>query len=248
MSDTVVVVLFYLWLPVMISVPLVAARATKNPDRADFFRSTAISGGVVFQVLLVIGTLFVQWPAGFAVRAVVLVPLLGWLAEFIGSRTGIPFGNYHYTAVLQPQIHRVPVAIPLAWLMMLPPSWAVAHLLAPNGTPLVHAVVAGLAFTAWDIYLDPHLVKWGFWEWRQKGAYEGIPLRNFLGWFLWATVITWVAAPPALDFFPLVLVYLLTWLFQFGGHMVFWGWPVSGIAGFIAMGAAAVPALLRYFL
>jgi putative membrane protein len=230
-----------MWLAAMISVPVVAGRGER-------FRSVAISSGVVAQVALIIVTLFLQWELSRAFRAVLLVPVLGWTAEFIGSRTGIPFGKYHYTPVLQPQIHRVPVVIPFAWLMMLPPAWAVAQWIAPGAHPVVNAVIAGAAFTAWDVYLDPHLVRWRFWEWDEPGVYEGIPLKNFFGWFLWASVITFLVGPPSLPLFPLVPVYILTWLFQFGGHIVFWRLRVSGIAGFLAMGAFILPVIIRLLL
>ena len=46
--------------------------------------------------------------------------MIGWTAEAIGSKTGFPFGAYHYTDRLQPQLLGVPLLIPLAWLMMLP--------------------------------------------------------------------------------------------------------------------------------
>lgn len=232
--------IFGIWTIVMISVPLVARVGVA-------YRGRAITIGVVAQVALVVSTLFTGWTVSRAIVGIALVPVLGWTAEFIGSRTGIPFGKYHYTSVLQPQLKHVPIAIPFAWLMMLPPSWAIAQLLIPDGSRLLIAIVSGAAFMAWDIYLDPHLVRWDFWRWEEPGVYLGIPLKNFFGWFLWAAAITFAVNPAPLSPFPLVLVYILTWLFQFGGHIVFWRWPISGIAGFCAMGIFTITALLRSF-
>ena len=227
-----------IWLVIMISVPLIARRGVR-------FRGPAISLGVVAQVALVIVAFFDQWAIRAVLTASIAVPVLGWFAEFIGSRTGIPFGKYHYTARLQPQVGNVPVVIPFAWLMMLPPSWAAAHAVVPDAHPLVTAAVGAFAFTAWDVYLDPHLVRWEFWTWNESGRYLGIPLKNFFGWFAWAFVITVVVGPPTLPIFPLAIVYVLTWLFQFGGHLYFWRWPVSAFAGFIAMGIIAVPVIVQ---
>ncbi len=227
-----------IWALAMIAVPIVAARGEKG-------RAWGISTGVVAQVAAVVAVLAVSWSAGRTLLAVVAVPILGWSAEFVGSRTGIPFGRYHYTERLRPQIHRVPIAIPLAWLMMLPPSWAVAEALFPDSSRLVRALVAGYAFMAWDVYLDPLMVRWRFWEWDQDGSYLGIPLVNFLGWFLCAVGISLVVDPPPLLIEPLVLIYAVTWLLQAGGHFVFWRWPVSGLAGFAAMGLVVIPLILR---
>lgn len=233
-------VLAVAWAAGMISVPI--ASLTGRTGRA-----VSISVAVVLQVALVAAVLLRSWGPRAALASAIVVPLLGWTAEFIGSRTGVPFGRYEYTDVLQPQIQRVPVLIPLAWLMMMPPAWAVAQLLLPEAAWWLQAVVAGYAFMAWDVYLDPQLSRWNFWEWERPGRYEGIPLVNFLGWFLVATVISAVVlglvAPGSLPVMPLVGVYLLTWILQFGGHLVFWRWPISGLAGFVAMGVVGAPAL-----
>jgi hypothetical protein len=50
--------------------------------------------------------------------------------------------------------------VPLAWLMMLPPAWAVARLVA-GGPGIAFILTAALAFTAWDLFLDPQMVAWG---------------------------------------------------------------------------------------
>jgi putative membrane protein len=55
----------------------------------------------------------------------IIVFVLSWALEAIGSATGIPFYKCHYTDRLQPQIAHVPLLIMAAWMMMLPPSWAV---------------------------------------------------------------------------------------------------------------------------
>ena len=43
--------------------------------------------------------------------------------------------------------------------------------------------------TAWDLVMDPLMVAANHWVWETEGAYIGIPLQNFLGWFLTALVI-----------------------------------------------------------
>jgi uncharacterized membrane protein len=48
------------------------------------------------------------------------------------------------------------------------------------------AAVGGLVMTAWDLIMDPLMVASGHWVWDVEGAYFGIPLQNFLGWWLTA--------------------------------------------------------------
>lgn len=229
------------WIAAMISVPILGWTVGPRGTR------WGISLGVVTLVAFVATTLGHAWPAPRVAATLVLVPAAGWLAEFIGSSTGVPFGRYHYTDVLQPQIAHVPVIIPLAWLMMMPSSWAVAQIIAPSGGAIVQALIGAAAFTAWDLYLDPQFVRWDFWRWEKRGFYEGIPASNFAGWFVWAFLISLVASPLALPLAPLVVVYALTWLMQAGGQLLFWRMPVPALVGFVGMGIFAIPALLRLF-
>jgi putative membrane protein len=178
-----------------------------------------------------------------------IVTSLTWLVEWVGSTTGIPFGHYHYTRVLQPQVAGVPLLIPLAWWMMLGPAWAVASaILAPLRrsagwwySPLA-ALLSGAVFTAWDFYLDPQMVDRGLWSWDVPGGYFGIPWVNFLGWWLTASVISLLVQPrpPADDTqlstvsrTALLIIYTLTWLFQAVG---------LGLVGFLLMGSFATAA------
>jgi putative membrane protein len=157
----------------------------------------------------------------------------------------VPFGKYHYTDVLQPQMLNVPLLIPLAWLMMLPPSWAVATQIAGRYVdgrrfPLHHRLAvagfSGLAITAWDLYLDPQMVAWGFWVWDQPGGYFGIPWINFFGWTLAGAIITLAASPHQVPLRPLLAVYTITWLLQAIGQGLFWSQPGPAFCGFLAMG------------
>jgi hypothetical protein len=60
------------------------------------------------------------WWAGF-------VGIGGFFVEWLGSRTGLIFGVYRYSQVLQPQIAGVPVAIGFSWIGISLASLAVAQ-------------------------------------------------------------------------------------------------------------------------
>ena len=110
--------------------------------------------------------------------------------ERVGTRTAVPFGRYAYTEVLRPQIAHVPIIVPLAWFAMGLPSREAAHAaLGGQSTPARRIVVGSVAMTAWDLFLDPQMVGEGYWAWAKRGAYRGIPLSNFAGWFLTGLVI-----------------------------------------------------------
>jgi uncharacterized membrane protein len=131
-------------------------------------------------------------------RLLVLVGLtlpLTFLAEFLGTRTGLIFGHYYYGDGLGPKILDVPVAIPIAWLTMLYPSWLLARLIVGRHrvglrfSPL-RAALGGLFMVGWDLSLDPALaIGSRFWVWEGGGFYLGIPFTNFVGWWFVSFVI-----------------------------------------------------------
>ena len=228
-----------IWILTMLSLPILGW------IMGEGYLLRGISVGVLVQAGTVLLILYNAWGLRRTVFVFVLLAGLSFLAELLGSSTGFPFGKYHYTHVLQPQIAGVPVLIPLAWMMMLPPAWAVAHFITRgSGRAISFLVVSALAFTAWDLFLDPQMVAWDFWRWDTPGLYFGIPLSNYLGWVLISALLTYVLNPREIPAGPLSLVYVLTWDLQTTGQGIFWQQPGPALAGFIGSG---VFILLAYF-
>ncbi|WP_311932141.1 carotenoid biosynthesis protein [Microbispora sp. H11081] len=107
----------------------------------------------------------------------------GFAAEWIGVRTGLPFGDYRYTDALWPRPGGVPLIVALAWGGMGLAAHAVARRVAPRGRP-APIVTGALALTSWDLFLDPQMLRLGLWVWAEPGPYRGVPLSNFAGWLL----------------------------------------------------------------
>jgi putative membrane protein len=230
--------LLTLWVLLMISFPIV------DWTLGWQVMVGAVIMGVLAQVVTVVAVLWTTWGGAKTLRIAAIVVILGWAAEALGSRTGFPFGGYHYTPALQPQLLHVPVLIPLAWLMMLPPAWAVAQALtrdlAPRWQTAGFVLISALAMTAWDLFLDPQMVAWGLWQWDQPSGYFGIPWSNYLGWLLVSALITARARPGSLPVAPLLLVYTITWLLQTIGLGVFWAMPGPALVGGVVMGIFAI--------
>lgn len=202
-----------------------------------------VSISALLQAAAVLSMLNTAWGAGRMMRMAAVVIAAAWTVEFVGSHTGIPFGLYHYTDRLQPQIGAVPLLIPLAWLMMLPPAWAIADRITGGKRDWTFIAVSALAFTAWDLFLDPQMVQWNFWTWDQPGGYFGIPLVNFVGWLLASALLTRLARPGALPTAPLLTIYGITWALESIGQAAFWGLPGPAVFGFIGMGVCLFAAL-----
>lgn len=233
-------VLLAAWLGVWIATPV--AEWTWGDDTFPLLASL----GVLTQTAVSLTALAQRWPMRRMARAALIVLPGTWAVEAVGAATGFPFGHYEYTSALQPQLVGVPLLIPLAWLMMLPPAWAVITALRPAGdgwrARALYAALSGMAFTAWDLYLDPQMVSHGLWVWEQAGGYFGIPWVNFVGWWAVATALTWLVTPSDLPHRPLLAVYTLVWIFQAAGLGALWGQPGPALAGLVGMGVWVVAA------
>ncbi|MBK9122515.1 MAG: carotenoid biosynthesis protein [Chloroflexi bacterium] len=195
----------------------------------------------LFQVSAVLIALRATWSTTRVAATFAIVAVLTFGAEWLGSTTGVPFGDYAYTDGLQPQVAGVPLLIPVAWMMMLGPSWAVAQRVTaalPFGPlrTIAFAAISGAAMTAWDLYLDPQMVAWGFWQWAEPVGYFGIPWVNFAGWFVVSFLVTLTVRPAPVNAPPLLVIYAVVWVFQAIGMAVFWGLGGPAVFGFASMG------------
>jgi len=120
------------------------------------------------------------------------------LFECLGVATGKVYGGYYYTDKLGYKfLGLVPLIIPVAWFMMTYPSYIIATRVVPSlkSTWIWRLTVSGvgaLVMTAWDLVMDPMMVAGDHWVWEEPGAYFGIPIQNYLGWWLTTFVTFWL--------------------------------------------------------
>lgn len=128
-----------------------------------------------------------RWGPGRAAAAAAGVAASTAVVERVGTRTGWPFGGYHYTGVLRPEVGGVAAIVPAAWFAMAVPAREAAHAaLGRRSSRLTRVGLGAAALTAWDLFLDPQMVGEGYWSWHRGGRYRGIPLSNYLGWLVTA--------------------------------------------------------------
>jgi putative membrane protein len=112
--------------------------------------------------------------------------------ENLSIMTGFPFGWYHYSDALGPKLFLVPLLIGPAYFGMGYLSWALARAILGDedarlaglrsfATP----VIASFIMVSWDLTIDPMASTINSsWVWRDGGSYFGVPVSNFLGWYL----------------------------------------------------------------
>lgn len=158
-----------------------------------------------------------EWPA------LLICGALGLAAEAAGVRFGFPFGAYRYTAVLGARVLGVPVVMSCAWIILFSYVRQLASAARlPRG---LRVVLASAWMVAIDLVIDPLAAgPLGYWTWTSRGAYYGVPLTNFAGWFIVSLVLfaAFPAAPaarPGTRFTGLSVVLFFT-VIAFGAGLV----------------------------
>lgn len=128
-----------------------------------------------------------------ALRMVVVSLVIVYVLEEIGVHSGIIFGRYYFTPLMGPKLDVIPIAIFCGWVSLIYMTWLVTNLLI-DGSPIpsrhtagmifFRAIVGALVITTIDISADPIGVANGWWVWLDGGPFYGVPIQNYLGWFL----------------------------------------------------------------
>ncbi|EFI85142.1 hypothetical protein HMPREF0556_10341 [Listeria grayi DSM 20601] len=103
-----------------------------------------------------------------------------YVLEVASVHFSIPFGTYGYTSVLGSPVYGVPFTIVFAWIAVFINCWG----LAISAGRFWQALETACYIVLFDLILDPVAIFEGYWEWNANGFYYGIPLQNFLSWFV----------------------------------------------------------------
>jgi putative membrane protein len=114
--------------------------------------------------------------------------------ENFGVMTGFPFGRYYFTSAMGPKFLLVPILMGPAYLGMGYLAWTLARLILETDAAqnilagsrvITLPLVASSLMVGWDLTMDPALSTVGhYWIWLRGGPYFGVPVSNFMGWYL----------------------------------------------------------------
>ncbi len=117
--------------------------------------------------------------------------------EALSIQVGFPFGHYFYDKMAGPRLFQVPLLIMLGYFGMAYLSWVLSTILLRRygqrllgGSLFLVPLVATFIMVMWDVGMDPvSSTIDSLWVWKGGGAYFGVPLQNYFGWFLTLFVI-----------------------------------------------------------
>ncbi|MEN9751247.1 MAG: hypothetical protein RLZZ600_294 [Actinomycetota bacterium] len=168
---------------------------------------------------------FIRWAgAQTALLSFIAVAVVSFIGEALGVATGLVFGNYYYPdGPLGPLLLGVPPLIQLQYFAMAYAALMLARAVSGSLTSALRgwrmlwvAALAAFAQTLLDLASDPwHSTVLEQWIWRDGGAYFGVPMQNFFGWFFETlvffiilqlllarrTAVTHIEAPKPRDFY-----------------------------------------------
>jgi len=174
----------------------------------DLFESISLSTSPIKSLKLYLPVIFLFfhaiWTLSFfrGLMLIFLAFFTGFIFEFFGLKYGTFFGGEYVYALSGVKIFTVPFKVILYWAVFIYTGYCITNSFLywlKKDKPvkgkkdvflLPFLILAdGLIVLAIDLFMDPLQVKVGSWRWPNSGLYFGVPIGNFIGWFL-VTIIT----------------------------------------------------------
>jgi putative membrane protein len=167
---------------------LLASAEGVLPDPLAFNGLMILFGTIIMRSPLLIGTL--PLTGRRATFSVGLLTLYAYGIEYLGVHTGVPYGEFYYGVDLGPTLFGVPLGLPVFFVPLVMNAYLLCLLLlgerSESTTIRLLAVISTVLFM--DVILDPGAVALGFWVYADGGLFYNVPLSNYIGWVLSATV------------------------------------------------------------
>ncbi len=118
--------------------------------------------------------------------ALMLVAVLGFFVEVLGTRTGLPFGFYSYSDVLGIKVMDTPLIMGINWVLLVYAGTMLFHPLKIPGW--LKPVLTGSSLVLLDIFIEPFAIKWNLWQWQETVP----PAQNYVSWAIIAVLFSWL--------------------------------------------------------
>jgi uncharacterized membrane protein len=162
------------------------------------FSIDVLSKGAIAAITVLILSIFgvIHARQRYSAKELLVYIAIGFVAsniyENVSILTGFPFGRYHYADTLGFKLFLVPIVIAPAYLSAGYLAWTLSAVLLglyenarSRREVFYQPFVASFLMVMWDLTMDPiSSTAQRLWVWHDGGSYFGVPISNFMGWFL----------------------------------------------------------------
>lgn len=124
----------------------------------------------------------------------IVVPVSGFIIEWVGVKTGLVFGHYYYGKNLGFLLFDIPLIIGVNWLLLSYSSSIMAQRVMVYfrlNTSVIHqSLLASFLMVLVDLFIEPVASASGFWFWKDGS----IPFQNFVAWFVFSFAFNYLFA------------------------------------------------------
>ena len=153
---------------------------------------------LLFLLQPILITIFVFWHGYYRygwrnmIVFFLLVFAISWSLESLSIYTSFPFGWYNYSDLMGAKLGVVPIMIMPSYFGYGYLSWIMGNVITDSygkstkrQNVWVVPFLAAFIMSAWDLCGD---IIWstiqGTWTWTYGGSFYGVPIQNYLGWYL----------------------------------------------------------------
>jgi len=156
---------------------------------------------LLFPIILMVFHSFITLSPKRAIFFIAIGMTVGTIMEYLGLKYGVVFGGGYEYHMPHPTIFTVPLPVVMFWPVFMYTSYCLVNsfliwfkknkpsrLNGPWSLLILLVIFDSLAVTAIDLFMDPLQVISGNWSWISGEGYYGIPIGNFIGWFIVAFI------------------------------------------------------------
>jgi len=172
---------------------------------SGYVPSSYYSFSAIFIIILALPSLYGLYVGISRQRVYLLIILLSiysFTIELVAISTGFPYGQFSYSTYIGYKIFDlVPWTLPFAWIPLIIFSYVSASLILKldrvkkitpkfflNQPNYLRIILSVLILVYLDLIIDPGAVALMFWHYSYPIGFYGVPLSNFIGWILSATM------------------------------------------------------------
>jgi bisanhydrobacterioruberin hydratase len=110
---------------------------------------------------------------------IVIIYVLSFTIEMIGTNTGLIFGEYTYGQTLGWKLWNTPLMIGINWfLLVYGAGISLSYVRIKNSW--LFAFLGACILVLLDVLIEPVAVRFDYWQWQSIS----IPIQNYIAWFI----------------------------------------------------------------